>query len=371
MLKKILSLFFLLFICFFTKTVFANDILKIDNISVFQKSFLYVSNSEVEFFKYVNSDIYNFKFNDLVFIDKDWLNVHLFSNINKSYFDIFSNKNKKIQFYLNYIWSNNSKEIYYNYKNNISCKMLQNKIWTLDNNSINVIDKLNIYFTLNNNLIKRYIWCVIYLYPEIYILNSEINTDYADFRYNNVKIWLSSLHKKEWKFWEELSVYNSVIQKTWYVDWFALFFNNKKNIVESLPVEWWWLCWVSTLLYQNTIKWWYFNITERWSHMNFYNNYYNQLWIDATIFWYWDKASKDFRVVNNHWHILIDTYIIKNKNKLKYGINLISFKSFLNNYIIETSSIYQKWKKKCVNNILKNTNNIIIKKIESCYIDII
>lgn len=277
----------------------------------------------------------------------------------------FSNHQKKLSRYLTTLFRKESQTILnkLNQRDKLDCKSFDTKIKRFSTFPL-ILNYSNYLVLISKDDLTTIITCYLRKNEWTHALHWQINTLYWDARVHNIWKWLTFMNWL-WKKWEELSVYKKVWNQIWYQDWYAIFYKDWKYIHKL--VEWWWLCWISSVLYQWILKWyWSFNITERYPHSEFRSTYYNHLWIDATIFWIWDTPTRDLKIVNTHtWDIIIQWYdFIKEKNAwYVYWIKLWSLQPFQKTYF---KHLFTKWN--CVNTwIYDESNNWLVKSINSCY----
>lgn len=248
------------------------------------------------------------------------------------------------------------------------CKKYLKPIKKLVKTTYPVISDYRMFnISLSRQQFEEIIWCYMLKNQDTLSVNWEINTIWWHEREINIWIWIKKI---EWlfKYWEILSVYNHVNQWKWYVDWYALVFKDWKWTEEK--VSWWWLCWVSSVLYQTVLNSYYdFNIVERHPHSSFFITYYNHYWIDATITWEWKYAYKDFKLENKHWSIIILPYTnVKyndywKKTWFQYWIKLWSLTPFKKTYF---TNWIKNWKT-ITNQIYDSKTNKLITTIDSYY----
>lgn len=247
-----------------------------------------------------------------------------------------------------------------NFKN--SCFLYFQKIKRLNNFPI-IFNYSNYYIHLKNEDITNLITCYLLYNKDELTISWEINTLYWDARVHNVWKWLWYL-EWIWKKWEVLSVYDKIWNQKWYKEWYAIFKKEWKYIHKL--VNWWWLCWVSSVLYQWILNWYNsFNIKERLPHSEFRSTYYNYLWIDATIFWEWEKSTRDLKIFNKHSSsILIQWYdeVKQKRSWYKYWIILWSLLPFEKTYFKNDWIVW-----KCIKNWIYWKNDKLLDTIESCY----
>lgn len=247
-----------------------------------------------------------------------------------------------------------------NFKN--LCFLYFQKIKRLNNFPI-IFNYSNYYIHLRNEDITNLITCYLLHNKDELTISWEINTLYWDARVHNVWKWLWYL-EWIWKKWEVLSVYDKIWNQKWYKEWYAIFKKEWKYIHKL--VNWWWLCWVSSVLYQWILNWYNsFNIKERLPHSEFRSTYYNYLWIDATIFWEWEKSTRDLKIFNKHSSsILIQWYdeVKQKRSWYKYWIILWSLLPFEKTYFKNDWIVW-----KCIKNWIYWKNDKLLDTIESCY----
>ena len=248
------------------------------------------------------------------------------------------------------------------------CKKYLKPIKKLVNTTYPVVSDYRMFnIALSRQQFEEIIWCYMLKNQDTLSVNWEINTVRWYERETNIWIWIKTI---EWlfKYWEILSVYDHTNQWKWYADWYALVFKEWKWTEEK--VSWWWLCWVSTVLYQTVLNSYYdFNIVERHPHSSFFITYYNYYWVDATITWEWKYAYKDFKLENKHWSIIILPYTnVKyndywKKTWFQYWIKLWSLTPFKKTYF---TNWIRNWKT-ITNEVYDSKTNKLITTIDSYY----
>ena len=152
--------------------------------------------------------------------------------------------------------------------------------------------------------------------------HSEIKTTKASYRIHNIWTALGLFNNTIWNTGSTLSLYNTIFgSDAKYKEWLWIRINAKGK-VEEFPTYGGWVCWVSTIFYQNSLKTYSVDVTSRRNHSNYYKSYYgNVVWLDATIYWEGGKAWTDLTLVNNtNTNIIIKTYSYTTKSNLIYWV---------------------------------------------------
>lgn len=172
-------------------------------------------------------------------------------------------------------------------------------IWWFEKNKVcSVLDELISWERDNSDHLKNYIvwlWCYV---NEKWVRKALIKTVYEDEKVFNINLWQQQFNWMILKKWEEVSS-NKLLEplESQFKTWNVLFYNKDKKEVEIRRETGWWICWVTTSLYQNFIYDNNIDIIERWNHSNWYNAYYwKTKWLDAMIY-FWQS---DFRFRNNN-----------------------------------------------------------------------
>lgn len=369
--KAIFWLFFVMLscnICFWNWFTFWNEIQEIKYQDILTEKW-----QQKYFNFFTNKFNWNFLFKNQrknFIVKKNWdaivsLDRLLWKNLYSYFFKNFQLINWEKNLYIQNIFENKYKIILSNLNNNFDlnkCFKYFEKIERKNDFPI-IFDYSNYYISISDKEATDLITCYLKYNENDLTIKWEINTLYWESRIHNIWKWLWHLEWL-WKKWEELSVYQKIWNQWWYEDWYAILYKDWKYIHEL--VSWWWLCWISSVLYQWILKWYNsFTITERLPHSEFRSVYYNFLWVDATIFWEWEKSTRDFKVINNHSSsILIQWYneIKEKKSWFKYWVILWSLLPFEKTYF---KYLWTTWK--CIKNWIYWKNNQLIKTINSCY----
>jgi len=254
------------------------------------------------------------------------------------------------------------------------------KIGNEINHCDNVIKKINMISDINSwtwNIYLQNNWFEIFISKEniksifaCYIkekhyVNTQINTDYATYRKINVWLALDQFNNTVIKHGWKIKAYGKIF-KPWlkYVDWLWVKIIDWKP--ESFWVNGWGVCWVSTILYQNSLKTFGMNVESRINHSNYYKIYYWPIvWLDSTIFWFWKTPTRDLVVKNNVWiNVYITTYNFKDKSWKKFSYWVNFFAPFVQKNKI--SSDTYKDKKGCIINTITKADWISY-ETKSCY----
>lgn len=271
--------------------------------------------------------------------------------------------NKNVDTIKLFLWKDDKKE----------CDTLKEKkfdFYTISNLKYN-----NVYIKVTKDEMASYFAC---LFSEGYYKINSLNlkTTYYNYRHTNIKKGLDTIYNQTLKPWEDFSVGYHVFalpdRQQKYVKGDAIVYDpkTKKNIVKS--VYWWWLCGVSTIMYQSILNDWNILIKERWPHSKYYQGlYWTNIGLDSTIYW-WDfknnKGYKDLIFTNNgKTTILFQPYIWKPyKWRFNYGVNIYNPAFKENETIVSKNKINKKWN--CYFNEIRDKNtNQVIRTIKSCY----
>lgn len=200
--------------------------------------------------------------------------------------------------YINF-WNRHTKQIA-DYVNQDGCNMLLNQTYSPD-----LVDVVSL-------------WCYAY---EKWRSEHVVNTTNSGNRIYNIKNGLKTVFNDIVAPGETYSINKNVQEFTKYKNAWALFYNPKTKKVDVKEVNWGGLCWVSSVMYPAVMKNKNLEVTERWAHSNFYNDYYGKnLGWDATIY-FW---SKDFKFKNNsNQNLLIKSYHDVQKGRFVYSMQLI------------------------------------------------
>jgi len=262
-----------------------------------------------------------------------------------------------------------------------------NKIWNIKLLYSNKI--INKWYSFINKMNEQMLWKTIacsynYIFPEWYKL-TELKTRYIPYRYKNITMVINKDFIKVLNPNDSFSTVDEVLRNKKYK------FVEGKAIVDGKikEVEAGWACGISTIIYQTLLQHLqYFKILKRRPHSAWYNFlYWKMLWLDSTIYDMW-RSSIDLKFRNNS----MTTVILQGYNKklngywFEYWIKV--FAPYLKDSYakewkitkIKTNQIHKykdrrTWKEKeekitykCVNNFIYSVkNNILLKKIRSCY----
>ncbi len=306
-----------------------------------KKNFINPNSPEI---KIINNQLY-FK---NIYIDIDFIQALQKNIYSKDLLNFYNKNSYKIKQYLDI------------YRKQKFCKYSINKA---SKKILNYFYSNNIYIRTND--LTKDLACYIYQNKANYYART-LCTTYKPYRKTNITRWLNSM-KKTYPIWKNNNEINTSywLFNNWtkYVDWLAL--KVEKWKVKTFKVEWWWLCWVSTILYNyNMHQKKLFSITERWPHMWYYRWYYwPKIWLDATIFWY----SKNYKFINNSWEDIIwDYFTYKKWYKFCYWIQSWKLRPFSS----ETKISSKRYKKNCYKNIVYDEKWKIIDNVKSCYKEI-
>lgn len=137
----------------------------------------------------------------------------------------------------------------------------------------------------------------------------NFNIDVGLAQFDDMVVWV----------WEEVSS-NKLLEavKDQFKEWNVLFYNKEKKKVETITETGGWVCWVTTGLYQNFLKDWQIDVTERFSHSNWYNSYYGKNKGADAMIYFWQS---DFKFKNNgNSNIHIKAWGEYGKSTYKYYI---------------------------------------------------
>jgi hypothetical protein len=334
----------------FYKNSFWWKYIDLKNINKFNYLLKYLNNKKNINFWEPKIEIVNWKLYFLnIFIDIDFIQAfekNIYNPIILDYYNLHSYEIKK---YLDI------------YRKQKTCKF-----------SITKSNKKILSYLYSNNIfirtddLSKDIACYIYQNKANYFVR-ELCTTYKPYRKTNITKWLYSL-KLTYPIWKSKMQISTLywLFSNWvkYVDWLAL--KNEKWKVKTFKVKWWWLCWVSTILYNfNLSQKKLFDINERWPHMWYYRWYYGPIiWIDATIFW----PTKNYKFTNiSDEDIIWDYFSYKKWWKFCYWIKAWKLRPFPS----QTKISSKRYKRNCYKNIVydSKTWKVLYTK-NSCYKEI-
>lgn len=310
-----------------------------------------------------------------IYLEKDWEiiqqnnNISLYDLLNQKFF-ILKDKmlteywNENLSTIKNYLWKNDKE----------ACQPL--KDITVSFSDITNLKLNNFYLRISKEEMSRYYACL--FADNIYTVNSNnLNTQYLDYRYKNIKIGLDNIHNAIIQPNEDYSVaYNLFVNpnsKKNYVDGDALIYNPKTKKIEAKKTGGGGLCGISTIVYQTILQdGKNLDIKIRYPHSQYYRSLYgNNIGLDATIYgWNYkeNKAYKDL-IFTNNWKsaVLMQVYLSKAyKGRFDYGLNMYSL-DYKGN---ETKPSFNKLNKKsnCYYTIVSDSKtNKELTKYRSCY----
>ena len=241
------------------------------------------------------------------------------------------------------------------------------------------------YIRYNKKITDNLIKCYIYENMNKFIFKKELVTRYHPYRKANINLWLNTL-KWFYKYWDEINAFDHLKTK-WnqYKEWYALFWTWKNNSwVYAKKVKAWWLCWVSTIVYQwlSKLKW--FDVKKVYSHQSWWDTYYWTIkWIDSTVFFSDNLkyAYKNLIIKNNFWDIYLDyfSYIKKWRlftneywKKIRwtwfiYWVKIYSLNKPFNILTVKDIKKFNKWNLKCYEVWFFNKNWTLNHTRTSCY----
>lgn len=233
-------------------------------------------------------------------------------------------------------------------------------LWSAKQEKVcSILDELLNWKRDNSDWLKNFIYWIACYVNEYWTRKSLIRTDYEEDKVFNIELWQKQFNWMVLKKWQEISS-NKLLQPLEYSfkEWNVLFYNKETKKVEVKRETWWWICWVTTSLYQNFINDNNIDILERWNHSNWYNSYYWTIkWRDAMIY-FWQSDFK-FRN-NNDSNIYLELWWEKKWNRYEYYTLTKSLYKDDRNIITSKEYRDQKWRI-CVDTY------IWWKNITSCY----
>ena len=332
---------------------------------------------------------------------KNKLKIFVWKNIIKEYPDIWVdiiNLNSVIKKFINNYWLififwtkekvlNNLKYIEQNRKN-IKCNY--NKIYikkTLWDILMLKYNWIHIDFNRWDKKFNNLITCYLKDNLDKFIFKKSLVTRYHKYRKTNINLWLETF-KWYYNIWDEINAFKH-LKNNWnkYVDWYALFsstWDSRWLWVVSKKVKAWWLCGVSTIIYQwlSNLQW--FKVEKVYPHQSWWDTYYWTIrWIDSTVFFSDNMkyAYKNLIIKNYFWPIYLDYYSDVKKWKefinrywkkvwwwwFIYWVKLYSLDKPFKQYLVKEIKKYNKWKLECYKVWFFNKNWNLDYTRDSCY----
>lgn len=249
------------------------------------------------------------------------------------------------------------------------------------------IKKPNFNITYNTNETQNLIKCYISHNLNKFIFTNKLTTVYHNYRKTNIEFWSQTL-KWFYNKWDIINVFNHIKQNAnKYVEWYALFSDNSSwdsNWVIAKKVLWWWLCWVSTALYQNLsrIKW--MKVLKVYNHQSWWDTYYWSYprWFDSTVYFSdnWKNAYKNLLIKNEFGNIYIEPFwyvhkwrdfISRNWRRIRWTWYIYWFKVYSLNYPlkilkVKEDKVFKKWSQTCYKIWFYDWNKLLYQRT-SCY----